>query len=118
TVPRCRVVDVVLEIDEPELERRRRAEHAFRLRRILDTGKLHENPVEALTLHDGLGHAELVHAVTQRDGVLLDREILPLADHRLRRPDAETRPPADLRAPDDQALRDGDLLRPVALRYR
>src|SRR5690606_34992105 len=115
TVQRCRVVDVVLEIDEPELERRRRAEHAFRLRRILDTGKLHENPVEALTLHDGLGHAELVHAVTQRDGVLLAREILPVADHRLRRPEAEPRPPADLRALDDQALRERDLLRLVEL---
>src|SRR5690606_35693496 len=99
--PRRRVEDVVLDVDEPELERRRRAEHALGLRRILDTRKLHENAVEALALHDGLGDAELVDTATQRDRVLLDREVLPLADHRLGRPYTEPRPAADLRALDD-----------------
>src|SRR5690606_28513295 len=96
-----------------ELERRRRAEHALGLRRILNARKLHENAIEALALHDGLGHAELVDAVTQRDYVLLDREVLPLADHRLGRPYPEPGPAADLRALDDQPLGQRELLRLV-----
>ena len=52
-------------------------------RRILDAGQLDEDAVEALALHDGLGHAELVDAVAQRQRVLLDREVLALADRGL-----------------------------------
>ena len=79
-----RLVRIVLRVDEVELERRRGAEHALRRRRILDARQLDEDAVEALALHDGLGHAELVDAVAQRHRVLLDREILPFADRRLR----------------------------------
>ena len=66
-------------VDEVELERGRRAEHAFRLVGILHARQLDENPVEALPLHDGLGDADRVHAIAQRQRVLLDREVLPLA---------------------------------------
>ncbi len=47
---------------------------------ILHARQLDENPVEALPLHDGLGDADRVHAIAQRERVLLDREILPLVD--------------------------------------
>ena len=79
-----RLERVVLLIDEMELERRRRAQHALRRRGILDAGQLDEDAVESLALHDGFGHAELVDAIAQRQRVLLDREVLALADRGLR----------------------------------
>ncbi len=50
---------------------------------ILHARQLDEDPVEALPLHDGLRDAELVHAIAQRERVLLDREVLPLFDRGL-----------------------------------
>ena len=86
---------IVLGVDEVELERRRRAEHALRLARILHARQLHEDAVEALPLHDGFGDAELVHAIAQRQRVLLDREVLPLADRGLGEPHAKPGPAVD-----------------------
>ena len=75
-----RLGGVVLVVDQPELERRGRAEHAQRLVRVLHARQLHDYAVEALARHDRLGNAQLVDTVAQRRDVLLDREILPLPD--------------------------------------
>ena len=101
-----RLERVVLLVDEMELERRRRAEHALRRRRILDAGQLDEDAVEALALHDGFGDAELVDAIAQRQRVLLDREVLALADRRFREPHVEAGTAVDLRAVDDEPARE------------
>ncbi len=71
---------VVLVVDQVELESRGRAEHAQRLVRVLNAGQLHEYAVEPLPRHDGLGNAQLVDTVAQGRDVLLDCEVLPLAD--------------------------------------
>src|SRR5690606_30425903 len=60
--------------------------------RVRHAGQLHEDAVQALALYDRLGHAELVDAVTQCQRVLLDCEILPLADRGLR--EAHAKAPA------------------------
>ncbi len=70
-------------IDQPVFERRDLAEHVLHFGGVLHAGKLHDDAIEALALHDGLGHAELVHAVAQRGDVRGDREVAPLA-HLLR----------------------------------
>ena len=46
-------------------------------------GSCDEDAVEALALHDGFRDAELVDAVAQRERVLLDREVLALAQRGL-----------------------------------
>src|SRR5262245_66346340 len=91
---------VVVLVDEVELERRRRAQDALGLAGILNARKLDEDAVEALPLHDGLCNAELVDAIAQRHGVLLDRKILTLADGARRQADGEPGPVVDLRALD------------------
>ena len=78
----------------------------FAVAGILDAGQLDEDAVEALPLHDGLGHAELVDAIAQRHGVLLDREILALANRGLGQPHVEPGPAVDLRAVDDEPARE------------
>ncbi len=71
---------VVLVVDEPELQRRRRAEHAQRLVRVLHARQLHHDAVHALPGDDRLRDAEFVDAIAQRRDVLLDREVLALLD--------------------------------------
>ena len=74
-----RLQRVLVRADQAELQGRGGAEHALGLRRVLHAGQLHDDAVQALALHHRLGHAELVDAVAQRHGVLLDREIAALA---------------------------------------
>ena len=57
-------------IDQPVFERRDLAEHVLHFRGVLHAGQLHDDAIEALALHDGLGDAELVDAIAQRGDVL------------------------------------------------
>jgi hypothetical protein len=97
---------IVLGVDEVELERRRGAEHALRLARVLDARQLHEDTVEALPLHDGFRDAELVHAVAQRERVLLNREVLALFERRLGEPQGEPGAAVDRRRLDVETTRE------------
>ena len=71
-------------IDQPVFERRHLAEDVLHLGRVLHAGQLHDDAIETLPLHDGLGHAERVHAVAQRGDVGGDGEVAALAHLLLR----------------------------------
>src|SRR5687767_4814414 len=101
-----RLVRVILLVDEMELERCRGAEHAFRRSWILDAGQLDQNAVEPLPLDHCLGDAELIDAVAQGHGVLLNREILALANRGLGELHDETGAAIDGPALDDEAARE------------
>jgi hypothetical protein len=71
-----RFVRIVRFVDQAELHRRGRAQHAHRLVGVLHAGKLHDDAADALPRDDRLRYAELVDAIAQRRDVLLDRQIL------------------------------------------
>ncbi len=72
-----------------KLDRRSRTEDSLRLARILHARELHEDSVQPLPLDDGLRDAESIHAIAQRQRVLLNREILALAQRGLGKPHAK-----------------------------
>ena len=84
-----RLERIVLRVHEVKLDRRRRTENSLRLARILHTRELHEDAVQSLPLDNGLRNAELIHAIAQRQRVLLNREILTLAQRGLGEAHAE-----------------------------
>ena len=106
TISSFRFERVVRVVDEMELERGCGARDVLRRARVLDAGQLNQDPVEALALHDGLGDAELVDAIAHRQHVLLDREILTLANRDLSETHVEPGAPVDLCAVDDQPARE------------
>ena len=55
---------------------------SFDLGRVLHARKLHVDAIQALALHDRLGHPQLIDAIAQRGDVLLDRVVLALLDLR------------------------------------
>jgi hypothetical protein len=63
-------------VHQPQLQRGGAAEDVLGLRRVLHTGQLHHDAVDALLLDHWLGHAEFVDAVVQRGDVLLERLLL------------------------------------------
>ena len=72
----------VLRIHQPELQRRDLAEQILHLGRILHARQLHVDAVQALSLHDRLGHAQFVDAIRERGAVLLQRVVLARLDLR------------------------------------
>ena len=71
-----RLVRIVGLVDQPEFQRRGRAEHADRFVRILHARQLHDDAVRRLARDDRLGDAELIDAIAQRRDVLLDGDVL------------------------------------------
>ena len=69
-------------------------------RRYLGVSYAVSHAVHALALHHRFGDAKLIDAIAQGHGVLLDGEILPLADLFLAQTDAEFELIADIRAAD------------------
>ena len=72
--------DAVLLVLQAPLEGRDLAEDVLHLGGVLYARQLHDDAVDALLLHHGLGDAKFIDAVTQRGEVLLDGVVLPLAD--------------------------------------
>ena len=71
-------------IDQPKLDGGCCGEYLVEAIRIAHARQLNHNPIDALALHQRLGHAEFVHAVTQGGDVLLDGEVLSCLDLRFR----------------------------------
>ena len=63
-------------VDHADFERSRAPENILGPRCVLHARQLHDDPIAALLLNDGLCDAELVDTVAQNSDVLLDRAVL------------------------------------------
>ncbi len=97
-----RFAEVARRVHQAEGQLRRLADHRFRMLRIVDAGKLHQDPVGAFARDGGLAGAELVDAAADDADRLLDRLALPRRE-RLRRV-ADRHQPVRLRRGDEVGI--------------
>jgi hypothetical protein len=78
-------------IHKPKLQRRRGRQYLVELVGVLHARQLYDDSVDALSLHERLGHTELIDTIAQRRKVLLDGKILTILDLRLGHPNRQRR---------------------------